>query len=281
MKTEDRNFLGEKSLHAGRKTLRPVEARPCSVEWRVYRCGCQGATAVRWGCERVDCRECRGSVSKRRAAAAWERFQHRPRGSAVVYTVFTVPPRLRARMKIPGNWDELRRRAWAMLKRKFGALYGCEASHPFGENPKRDGFHPHLNFLWVPGPQGSPFVDVARLRAAWASLLDTGLAVDVYSQYSREVGKIRHWARYVTRPWCGFSWWCGNVKWYGPRAFINRKSDDGETWKCETCKTEYKYLGKIEGLSGFLYERCRDYFGVEIGKIIDRGKFAGNLAGSG
>lgn len=170
------------------------------------------------------------------------RLAHRPKGFPVVYTVLTVPKPLRDALKDPKAWGKIRRKAWAMLKNEFGALYGVEASHPHGENPGRDGFHPHLNFLWIPSERRKGYLNVDRLRFLWARVLgyDAKRPVVVHTEYAHGKRKIQHWARYVVRPWPGYSWWTGAVRWYGDRKFVNAPREH-DPWTCETCKTEYVF----------------------------------------
>jgi len=205
----------------------------CREAYRVLECGC-GKHLVPFFCEKRDCGnpKCNNVVHARRADAAYDRLQ----GGVVCYTVFTVPPELRERFLDPKVTANARRFLAKILK-QMGMLYGVEMSHPVGE----DGitFHPHQNWLWRPRPGLRGFVDVDRLRAAWAKYLGVEV-VDVYHRYSTEDGKIKHWCRYVSRLFPGLHEWTGQVRWFGtyPKATTSGKV-------CPECGHHYRYLGKV------------------------------------
>lgn len=209
-------------LEAGRSqcgaALREWKALECSRRYFVMRCQCS-VDVVMTGCMRVQCQNCKDQVSRRRAAAAFDRLEAGRGGRPVIYTVFTVPPALRDRYRrSPREWDSLRKQVWRFLQ-LLGARFALEATHPVGdENPNE--FHPHFNFLWVSNRQA--FLDVSLLQAMWAKLLDIPLAV-AHTQYSHKVGKIRHWCRYVVRTFPGSPFQPARVRWFGKRPRVQKQ----------------------------------------------------------
>lgn len=248
----------------------------CSPSWLAVGCNCARLALVKTGCWGADCQECRERVGSRRAAAVFDRMKGRPAGLPVVYTVFTVPPELRAKYRDPRAWSEVRRQVWKILK-KFGALYGCEASHPFGDRKGDALFHPHLNFLWVPRERRQGFIPTEQLRAAWAKIIGAR-EVDIYSRYSSAEGKIRHWSRYVVRAWSGFSWWCGPVRWYGAKKFIKKPEKNG---LCTKCGEEFRIMGNCSAVIqefGTDISALKKFFKMDIEIIGENAIFGYNSA---
>jgi len=192
-----------------------------------WRCGC-GISVTRNPCLAKSCTtpDCVERASLRRASRVELRLTDR----TVCETVFTVPPALRGRFVDPKEWGRVRRAAWGILKR-LGASYGCEASHPVGDQSP-DLFAQHLNFLWVPS-SGRGILDVDALRAAWGFILGVPV-VDVHHSFvlAGETAKLRHRCRYVTRPFARLAKWCGNLKWYGKPPAL---PDPGEVPPCPKC----------------------------------------------
>jgi hypothetical protein len=201
----------------------------------VVECGC-GRHLVPFFCERRDCGnpKCNEVVHRRRTEQLVERLD----GGIVCYTVMTIPVEIRERFLDPKAWARVRRSAARLLKR-LGMLYGVEVSHPVGDRDP-EAFHPHLNWLWRPRPGSRGFVDVERLRQAWASILRVNVA-DVYHRYSAAAGKIRHWCRYVSRLFPGLHGWTGPVRWFG--AFPKRRNTSENV--CPECGCHYRYLGTV------------------------------------
>lgn len=209
--------------------LYPPQEPPksCTPKYVVLQCGC-GRRIQPSTCMSLDCTVCREHVGRRRADAVVRRLKFH-RFKPVIYTVFTVPLAIRERFYERKEWQKVRLRIWKVLKRKFGARYGCEASHPVGDPALDHGeiiadtngevFHPHLNFLWVQFNGWSPFIDVELLRKEWARILGVDV-VDVWTNYSGSPGRVVKWARYVFRTFPGMHKWTGSARWYGkyPRA---------------------------------------------------------------
>lgn len=218
----------------------------CTPKYIVLQCAC-GRRIAPSTCMSLDCEACKPFVGKRRADSIYHRIlgdqvyqRSKWQRKAVLMTIFTVPPRLRNKYLSPTEWQKVRKKAWHILKAHFGALYGVEASHPAGDtNPTL--FHPHLNFLWVQKKGWTPFVDVNILRQRWSALLGVQIA-DAYHRYTRDVGKIIHWARYVSRTFPGTHAWAGRVRWFGkyPKA---KRPQDVVCWDCG-CK--FKLIGWVD-----------------------------------
>jgi len=132
----------------------------------------------------------------------------------------------------------VRKKAWQILKKEFGALYGIEASHPVGDDSIE--FHPHLNFLWIQRDGFTPYVNVNDMRDAWASALSVTVA-DVHTEYTGHPAKIMHWCKYALRTFPGFMHWVGPVRWYGKYPVIKRQ----DRLVCAECGQEFKAIGWI------------------------------------
>ena len=227
--------------------IRQSERKPCSP--RYYAIACSHAFHyLKSGCMNRECPECCDAVSSRRASRARKRLEAGRRGRAVCYTVLTVPPELREAFLDRKTWRAALKAMFGVLRSKFGAEFAVECSHPWGDkDPSR--FHPHANFLWV--SKAGAFLSVEHLQKEWANVLGSRRLPVVWHQYSYEVGKIAHLARYVTRDFPGFSEWCGSMRWYG-----DYPARPDIKLRCPVCGSSYVYLRKLS--FGEYIERVTD-----------------------
>ncbi len=230
----------------GFSPLLPLYApKHCTPKYIVLQCSC-GRRIVPSTCMSLDCENCSGAIGKRRADNVLRRllgntyYQRRKHWrQSVIYTIFTVPVHIRERFIDSKVWQKVRKQAWRLLKEKFGALYGVEASHPSGDQEGRV-FHPHLNFLWIQKPGFRPYLDVELLRLKWSKVLNVDMS-DVYSQYSSDIPLIAHWAKYVTRTFPGTHKWSGSMRWYGKYPRLKKP----EQCSCADCGSSFKFIGYI------------------------------------
>ncbi|MBA7646925.1 hypothetical protein ES703_54693 [subsurface metagenome] len=159
--------------------------------------------------------------------------------TAVIFTTLTIPPRLREHYLDSKAWTKVRKKAWQILKKYFGAKFGVEVSHPVGDR-RPDVFHPHLNFLWVQVKGHRPFIDRALLQRKWAEVIGERV-VDVYTQYAYHIRQIAHWAKYVTRTFPGNHKWAGSLRWYGKYPKKTRL----EHTICADCGSRFHVIGSI------------------------------------
>lgn len=219
----------------------------CDNRYMVLQCGC-GRHIVPSTCMSLRCVKCAPFTGRRRSQSVFDRIriiktqgEHKQNYTkTVIYTVFTTPQGSRQSLKDPKEWQSVRLKAWKVLREKFGALYGFEASHPIGDNDNK--FHPHLNFIWVQRKGWSPYIDVNSLRLEWSAILGVKMS-DVYSQYSESPRRIRFWCNYVTRIFPGFHWWTGRLRWYGKYP----KKIKFEQIICSVCKMPFQVVGYIYG----------------------------------
>ncbi len=221
------------------------EPVPCEKRYIVLQCNCR-RTVVPSVCMRLDCPNCAPWVGKRRSSALFRRLLNPTPGQrlksnkkTIIYTVFTVPVEKRERYFDPKKWSKVRKQIWKHLKEKFGALYGVEVSHPVGDKNKSV-FHPHLNFLWCQRQGFRPYLEVEELRELWKEVLGAKNA-DVYTRYSDQVRKIKHWCNYVARTFPGMHKWTGSARWYGKYPVIKT---DFMTVCCD-CGHAYNMIGFI------------------------------------
>lgn len=222
------------------------EPLTCVPKYIVLQCAC-GRQIVPSTCMSRDCLVCRDHVGKKRSESVFRRllrstqYQSSHNSSkTVIYTIFTLPVSHRQRYLDPKAWTKLRRKTWQMLKAHFGALYGMEASHPHGDKTP-SAFHPHMNFLWVQRNGHHPFIPSAKLRGLFAQLVGTE-TVDVYTQYSGHVRRIKHWCNYTCRTFPGNHAWTGPIRWYGQYPKDNTHVDT----TCPECGCKYKRIGSID-----------------------------------
>ncbi len=219
----------------------------CDPKYMVLKCAC-GRHIVPSACLSLRCTKCAPWTGKRRAWSTFDRiWSNRTQAEhkagikkTIIYTVFTTPLGLRQSLKKPKAWQSLRLKAWKLLKDRFGAVYGFEASHPIGD--KNDKFHPHLNFLWKQRKSWSPYLDVDLLRKEWSAILGVPIS-DAYTSYTEYPALIRHWCNYVTRVFPGYHWWTGRLRWYGeyPRKIKPKQI------VCFICELPFTVVGYISG----------------------------------
>ena len=211
----------------------------CTPKYIVQSCSC-GRTLTPSTCMALSCKNCAPWTGKRRAFSIFNRLRaaENTRQSNIIYTVLTVPEILRARFADPKKWTLLRKRAWHILKNRFGAKFGVECSHPIGS--RNENFHPHLNFLWVQSKGYDPYISVVSLRSAWAKILKTE-SVEVHTQYTQSPKRIMHWSKYVSRVFPGYHYWTGSIRWFGKYP----KSEKYEPCTCGVCGETFKAVGTI------------------------------------
>ena len=209
--------------------------RACSPRYMVFACDC-GRHVRPSTCMNLDCIPCQPWTTRRRAISAFNRLMVKP--ATVLYTIFTVPIMERYRFVDKAVWQKVRKKAWQILKQRFGALYGIEASHPIGDDSRA--FHPHLNILWIQRGGFSPYISVNDLRDAWANVLSVTVA-DVHTEYSNHPAKIMHWCKYALRTFPGFMHWSGAVRWYGKYPVVKRQ----DRIVCADCGSPYHVIGYI------------------------------------
>ncbi|MBA7615201.1 hypothetical protein ES703_22479 [subsurface metagenome] len=192
----------------------------CEPRYIVKQCGC-GRTVFPTGCMRKNCTVCTKRLNARRAFSAFNRFQvykraknHVRKNLIFCYTDFTIPPYLRQGYTEPKNWQRLRAAVWQLIKRRYGAVFALEGTHPIGDKHP-DVFHPHLNFVWVLRDGFQSYIDLEELRDFFKVLLGTIGPVNVWHQYGQDDAQLMHWCKYVTRIFPEFSNWAGHTRWYG------------------------------------------------------------------
>lgn len=234
--------------------LRQDTLKPCKPRYLVLQCGC-GRSIVPSTCMSLTCPNCAPFIAKRRAMRAHERLVYTipdkynyKSTRAVIYTVLTIPEAERLKYSDPKVWQKLRGKVWRILKAKFGGLYGVEASHPLGDEGLH--FHPHLNFLWVQRRGFTPFIDASLLIQAWSEILGVERA-DIHTQYAGNHAQVMHWCKYVLRPFPGFAWWTGPVRWFGkyPKKKVMEKT------RCESCGQKYYVIGHVSQEAVNLYDK--------------------------
>jgi len=218
--------------------------RQCTPKYVVNECEC-GRHIVPSVCMCKDCTTCAPWIKNRTAEAIFRRFLQRDQirklggnDKQVCYTVFTIPPHLRDKFLDPKAIQKVRKSIWVILKTKFGALFGVEATHPIGSESTM--FHPHLNFVWSLRKGFRPYIDTHLLQVAWANILDVRV-VDVWHQYSDNSNQIFKWCEYVGRPFPGYTWWQKAIRWYGKYPKVNVNSE----WICPDCGCYYRRVGTI------------------------------------
>lgn len=217
----------------------------CESSWFTIKCKCGRRHVEMGSCQKEDCTRCGPAVAARRTKRTVSRFMQRPRGTVVCYSVFTVPPRLR-HLCTKAVWRQARRAMLRILRDEFALLYGCDSTHPTGDD--LEVFHPHLNVLWVRRP---PFVgrlprwQLQALKDRWADVLGDvvgdrpGHVVVRHDPKPRTKKKLSGLVYYVMRTFPGWSHWTGyRVRWYRGRSGGERfkvPAPVAEVWKCPDC----------------------------------------------
>lgn len=216
----------------------PAPAETCPPSWQVAVCDCR-TKLLEAGCNRLDCRRCADFLRRRRSRSIEDRFERGRGGKAVVYTILTVPPSKRREAADRDTFGRWCRRIRKWMKDRLGLLFGVERMDPAGDQ-QPSLWHPHLNILWVQRDGFRPFIDVDELRTEWARILNTP-QVDVWTQYSDEPGRLRHWYSYMGRTWAD---WRKSVpehltiRWLGK---YPKGRKDGATF-CPHCLADVRYL---------------------------------------
>lgn len=222
--------------------------RRCEPQWFTVSCRCGKRHVPMGSCKSEDCTYCKDAVAARRTKRALSRFQGRPKGTKLCYTVFTVPEDVRAYCTRE-TWRTLRRRLMRVLKMEFAFLFGCESSHPTGDD--LEVFKPHINVLWVRRPPQLaklPRWELARLKRRWSAVLGevfgrSPLVPDVWHGYKTTRKQVAAVTYYVLRPFPGWSHWSGRrLNWYvGPtfRRSFKAPPFQPEPWRCGECRQTF------------------------------------------
>ncbi len=222
------------------------ELEPCEPKLMVKECRC-GRFTFQTGCMRKNCPLCSERLNLRRAKSVFDRFQKYKRACRIkrvrykfCYTDFTIPPALRQNFVNPKSWQKLRLKLWNLLRDKYGAIFGVEATHPIGDrNPEV--FHPHLNFLWALGANFKYYIDVDELRDFLRAALRYSGIVDCWHQAGVDDAQLMGWAKYITRIFPEFSKWAGALRWYGAYPVLSKK----EPCVCPNCKLPVMVIGYV------------------------------------
>ena len=239
----------------------------CDPAWYSIRCKC-GVNRVKMGsCQKEACTVCSSRVAARRTKRTASRFVKRGAGQALCYTTFTVPPDLR-HLCTQAAWKRLRKALMAVLKEKYAFLWGCESSHPTGDDV--DVFHPHMNVLWIRRPPAMgtmPAWQLDQLKADWRSIIGNVLDVeppDVATAFhcfktGRDKQAVAGLVYYVMRAFPGWSHWTGmRVRWYRAKGFdgkpIRLPRADKEPWECPHCHEPFavRFVGDVDGADSVL-----------------------------
>ena len=262
---------------------RPPLPRPpecCGAPFNAVRgCGC-GTEAVRAHCDDRMCGEeyCQRKIRDRRARKIRRRLEGgmqtlrevleilgEPSRVALIYSVFTVPPRLRMAATSKKTWKSWIDRLIRFLKKDLDLCFAVERSDPAGKcdlakaSPfpctcqKCTTWHPHVNLLWV-RKDGQGWIDDdkrALISANWKRI--TGEhpenPIDVHHEYAipgrseKDDAKLGHWASYQGRAW---PFWerpelayHTRVKWFGK---CPKTPDDDNDGSCAECGLEIAVL---------------------------------------
>jgi len=168
----------------------------CGV-WKTAECGsCGYEYWVKVPCGREWCPECGkpGSLYHRRlylkildvVLLMWAQ------AGAVNYLVITCTEELREKWKDPNEMRKFMRSLRRKLK-QLGLWPVLFKWHFAGDGRRR--WYPHLNLIF---PMG--FIEKEKLEELRRFLERRWGVKIIYSQYTRDIGKIRHLARYVSRP---------------------------------------------------------------------------------
>lgn len=247
----------------------PQNAENCGAPFRAVRgCGC-GLSIVRDHCDRKTCSNpsCSDRNRKRRGMDIGARMEHclevnhqrrimeeaaqatlekrlcRPvKPPGLIYTVLTVPPRLRLDMADPKRWRKVLQRLMAYLKEYHGLEYAVERTDPCGEDGTT--WHPHANLLWIK-KNGKSWVEEAEVQAIkdrWKRILGEHPEnpINVYFQYapSSKPRRRKHLYSYLGRTWP--SWEAElryhlRIKWFGKAP---KRPDRVKDYHCKKCGLE-------------------------------------------
>lgn len=236
------------------------ETKTCEPAWLTLKCECGSHGIQAYGCQSEDCPECSTATAARRTSRTLSRFDQRPPDTDLGITVFTVPPDLRERCT-PEAWRKVRTTMIQALKDDFHFLYGCESSHPTGDDLTT--FHPHLNVMWVrcnPFSARLPKWELRALRERWKTTLREVIGgnpptVDIFHHFWRprtKAARTKFAARldYIYRPFPGWSHWTGyRNRWYHLPGFKLPKAIE-EDWCCPCCGRPFQVCWSSEQPTG-------------------------------
>ena len=224
-------------------------------------CECGTHAIQAYGCQSEDCPECATATAARRTSRTLSRFDQRHPDTDLGISVFTVPPYLR-HLCTKETWRKVRKTMIQALKDDFHFLWGCESSHPTGDD--MEVFHPHLNVMWVrcnPFSAKLPKWELRLLYERWRHVLGEVLGVETpekadwfhhFWRYRTKEARTKFAARldYIYRPFPGWSHWTGyRNRWYHLPGFKIPKAIE-EDWCCPACGLPFQVSWRSEQPTG-------------------------------
>ena len=216
----------------------PETAENCGAPFRAVRgCGCR-MEVIRDHCDRKTCEHnyCCDKNRARRARDIEDRMEAGRRQRALIYTVLTVPPRLRGKAVKKDFWKKAIGRLAAYLRKYLDMEYACERSDPAGED--RVKWHPHVNLLWV-RRDGKGYISpeaLEALKTRWKRILGEHPEnpVSVWTAFAKDADKKRrrHWYSYMGRTWPE---WEGNFKYHCRIKWLGKPAKKPVREKEHTC----------------------------------------------
>ena len=218
----------------------------CPDRWIIRSCTC-GPQLVQSGCMNRDCEKCADFVKRRAGSRAETRLlAGRRYREPILKTIFTVPDYLREKFNDKKVWRATLRRLVKVLKANHGFLFGIEASHPTGDD--LEVFKPHANFLWRQKKGFRAKLNLTVLREEWRKILNLGKKDKLANPHHEFIipddeegkNKLSHACSYTVRPFPGWQYWTGSVRWYGkyPKGIELNQTDP-----CEECGDYFTYQG--------------------------------------
>lgn len=206
-------------------------------------------------CGQEWCRTCR-ETSHRRRFSRW--LVKAQKIKEMAYMVVTIPPDRRPRgeketyrVKIDGKFVVKERlvlsglaiRITRILIRR-GFKRGLRRIHFFGD--ESNDWTPHFNFLFEGGYLND--AELRSLKRAIREVLGIPEAV-IFYQYTKEVNKIIHWLKYVTRATFLKRWWDREMaeELYNFKNTISWGTwTDEDKWSLPCHEKIYGYIAKVE-----------------------------------
>jgi hypothetical protein len=138
----------------------------------------------------------------------------------VQFLELTVPLELRDKLKQPGGaglWAGWLRAFWSVLKKKGGAVWAYQRTHPCGDDGLT--WHPHANFIFVQRKKTGN-LNPDDLRREWAAIIGFDGEVNLFCHWAdcsdwTGRAKLRHHSRYTERHFPGWTWAGLRGRWYG------------------------------------------------------------------
>jgi len=166
--------------------------------WMHSKCEICGTEYLhRTTCKKEDCVEC-GQVN------SYAHFRRYARGISRVlwlweekkgigYMVITFPLKEREKLKEKENLKKVERYIIRLLKRELKDVKGIARWHFAGEKSKK--WHPHLNILI-----GLTYIEKNKLKRVKDLIEKKTKSKVINYNYSRDIKKVLHYWRYITRP---------------------------------------------------------------------------------